>query len=72
MSRVKSVLKDTITGLGGTPTAKSIPGLYGELAVALGGTNEGRKTVAAQLENVAKAMLPPEDDSETPDTPDVS
>ena len=51
---VKSELKNLIASLGGTVTQKSIPGLIGDVSIALGGDGTG-KTVAEQIKNIADA-----------------
>ena len=51
---VKGALRNLLTALEAEPTKNTIPGLLGEISVALGGESSG-KTVAEQIQNIAIA-----------------
>ena len=51
---VKSELRKLLSTYGAEPTKNTIPGLLGDIAVALGGEGNG-KTVAEQIYNIALA-----------------
>lgn len=51
---VKGELRNLLSTYEVEPTKKTVPGLLGELAVALGGEGDG-KTVAEQIRNIAVA-----------------
>ena len=51
---VKGALRNLLVALEAEPTKNTIPGLLGEIAVALGGDGDG-KTVAEQIQNIAIA-----------------
>lgn len=51
---VKGELRNLLSTYEVEPTKKTVPGLLGELAVALGGEGDG-KTVAEQIRNIALA-----------------
>ena len=57
---VKSELRKLVIACGGSPTKRTIPGLIGEVSVAIGGESIG-KTVAEQIHNIAIAKGFPED-----------
>lgn len=54
---IKSSLKNLVTELGGTSTAKTTAGILGEVAVALGGTGNC-KTIESQIDNIVSAKNP--------------
>ena len=54
---IKSSLKNLVTELGGSSTAKTLSGILGEIAVALGGSGAG-KTVKDQIDNIVSAKNP--------------
>lgn len=54
---VKGALRNLLTALETEPTKNTIPGLLGEISVALGGESDG-KTVAEQIQNIAIAAGP--------------
>lgn len=54
---IKSSLKNLVTELGGTSTAKTTAGILGEVAVALGGSGNS-KTIEGQIDNIVNAKNP--------------
>lgn len=57
---IRSELRKLLVAMEVESTAKTIPGLLGEVSVALGGQNTG-KTIAEQIYNIAVAKGFPED-----------
>ena len=57
---IRSELRKLLVAMEVEPTSKTIPGLLGEVSVALGGQNTG-KTIAEQIHNIAVAKGFPED-----------
>lgn len=49
---IRTSLKSLVASLGGTSTAKSVPGLLGEVITALGGTDAGN-TIAEKIDVIA-------------------
>ena len=54
---IKSSLRNLVTELGGSSTAKTTAGILGEIAVVLGGSGEGR-TIEGQIDNIVAAKNP--------------
>lgn len=57
---IRSELRKLLIAMEVSPQAKTIPGLLGEVSVALGGQNTG-KTIAEQIYNIALAKGFPSD-----------
>lgn len=54
---VKNSLTNLVKVLGGTPTKKTVRGLLGDVALAVGGKDDG-KSVRAQIDNIVAAKNP--------------